>query len=95
MPKAYVIVNANVTDPGKYTDYRPLAASAIEAFGGRYLARGGKTEMLEGSLLPRGVVLEFPDYDTAVKWYRSEQYKAARDVRAGAAEMNMMVVEGL
>ena len=58
MAKGYVIVNANVTDPEKYAEYRPLAAAAIEAFGGRYLARGGKSETLEGSLLPRGVVID-------------------------------------
>jgi uncharacterized protein (DUF1330 family) len=95
MAKGYVIVNANVTDPEKYAQYRPLAEAAIAAFGGRYLARGGKSETLEGSLLPRGVVIEFDDYDTAVKWYHSAGYEAARNVRTGAADMHMMVVEGV
>ncbi|MGV7245973.1 DUF1330 domain-containing protein [Caballeronia sp. M23-90] len=95
MAKGYVIVNANVTDPEKYAAYRPLAAAAIEAHGGRYLARGGKSETLEGSLPPRGVVIEFDDYETAVKWYHSAGYEAARSVRSGAAEMHMMVVEGV
>jgi uncharacterized protein (DUF1330 family) len=95
MPKGYVIVNANVTDPEKYAGYAPLAAKAVEAFGGRYLARGGKSETLEGSLFPRGVVLEFDSYENAVKWYRSAEYKVARDQRQGAVVMNMMVVEGL
>jgi uncharacterized protein (DUF1330 family) len=95
MPKGYVIVNANVTDPEKYAGYGPLASKAVEAFGGRYLARGGKSETLEGSLFPRAVVLEFDSYEAAVKWYHSTQYEAARDLRQGAAVMNMMVVEGL
>jgi uncharacterized protein (DUF1330 family) len=95
MPKGYVVVNANVTDPEKYAGYAPLAAKAIEAFGGRYLARGGKSETLEGSSFPRGVVLEFESYENAVKWYHSAEYQAARDRRQGAAELNMMVVEGL
>jgi uncharacterized protein (DUF1330 family) len=100
MAKGYVIVNANVTDPEKYVEYRPLATAAVEAFGGRgrylaHLARGGKSEILEGSLLPRGVAIEFDDYDTAVKWYHSTGYEAARNVRTGAADMHMMVVEGV
>jgi uncharacterized protein (DUF1330 family) len=95
MPKGYVIVNANVTDPEKYAQYRPLAEKAIAEFGGRYLARGGKSETLEGSLLPRGVVIEFDSYETAVKWYHSAEYEAARSARLGGAVMNMMVVEGL
>jgi uncharacterized protein (DUF1330 family) len=97
MAKGYVIVNANVTDAEKYVEYRPLATAAVEAFGGRgrYIARGGKSEILDGSLLPRGVVTEFDNYDTAVKWYHSAEYEAARNVRTGAADMHMMVVEGV
>jgi uncharacterized protein (DUF1330 family) len=94
--KAYVIVNVNVTDREKYvTDYAPLSTKALEAYGGRALARGGKSETLEGSFHQRAVILEFPDYDTAVKWYHSPEYTAARKAREGAAEANLMVVEGL
>jgi uncharacterized protein (DUF1330 family) len=96
MAKGYVIVNANVTDREKYvSEYAPLSTKALAAYGGRALARGGKSETLEGSLFARAVVLEFPDYETAVKWYHSAEYEAARNARAGAAEVNMMVVEGV
>jgi len=95
MPKGYIIVNANVTDPEKYADYRPPSTKAIEAFGGKVLVRGGQSETLEGSLFPRAVVLEFADYETAKKWYHSAEYEAARRAREGAAQLNMMVVEGV
>ena len=58
--------------------------------------RGGKTEQLEGEWAPtRVVVLKFPSYDAAKVFYDSEEYRAARDARAKAAKMNMIVVEGV
>ena len=79
---AYVIVNVDVTDPARYDAYRPLAAASIEAAGGRYLARGGAAEVLEGSTpAHRLVVLEFPDAATARSWYDGEAYRAARAPR--------------
>jgi len=75
---------------------------AIEAYGGKFLVRGERSEAFEGSMRPPSVVLEFVDYveneidnGTAKKWDHSAQYEAARHVRAGVAELNMMVVEGL
>ena len=66
MPRAYVVVDMDVTDPDRYTAYRELAGPAVEAAGGRYLARGGATEVFEGDRQPhRMVILEFPDMDAA------------------------------
>jgi len=95
MTKGYVFMNANVTDSEKFAAYQPLSMQAIEAYGGKFLVRGGRSEAFEGSMRPPSVVLEFADYETAKKWYRSAQYEAARHVRAGAAELNMMAVVGL
>ena len=93
---AYLIVDCLVTDPAQYENYKRLAPPAIAKFGGRYLVRGGATTQLEGQWRPnRVVVLEFPDVETARRFYDSPEYQAARDVRAGAATMNMIVVEGL
>jgi len=95
MPKAYVIVDIDVTDPDRYAAYRELAAPAVEAAGGRYLARGGATEVLEGDRVPhRIVVLEFPDMQAARAWYDSPAYRAARTVRDGAAVGSFIAVEG-
>jgi uncharacterized protein (DUF1330 family) len=93
---AYVVVDCDVTDPERYENYKRLAPGAIAKYGGRYLARGGATDVLEGDWQPgRLVVLEFPDAATARRWYDSPEYRAARAERVGAARMNMVTVEGL
>jgi len=93
---AYLLVDCEVTDPERYERYKKLAPPAIEKYGGRYLARGGETTRLEGDWQPgRVVVLEFPDVPTAKRFYESPEYRAARAERAGAANMNMVLVEGL
>ena len=72
MPQAYVIVDIEVSDPERYAAYRELTAPPVEAGGGRYLARGGATEVFEGDRVPhRTVILEFPDMTTARAWYDS------------------------
>jgi uncharacterized protein (DUF1330 family) len=96
MPKAYVIVDMQITDPQRYESYRRLAGPAVEAAGGRYLARGGATEVLEGDRVPnRIVILEFPDLDAARAWYDSPQYVEARGAREGAATGSFIAVEGV
>jgi uncharacterized protein (DUF1330 family) len=93
---AYVLVDAKVTDPAQYEEYRKVAPAAIARYGGRYLVRGGATTVLEGEWQPnRIVVLEFPDADAARRFYESPEYRAARALRAGAAAMNVIVVDGV
>jgi uncharacterized protein (DUF1330 family) len=93
---AYVLVDCEVTDPVRYENYKKLAPSAIAKYGGRYLVRGGATTLLEGDWRPnRIVVLEFPDADVARRFFDSPEYRAARAERAGAANMKMLLVEGL
>ena len=93
---AYVIVETEINDAERYERYREAAPPSIAAFGGRYLARGGKLAVLEGTWDPaRVVILEFPDLATAKAWYGSEEYGAARQIREGAAKLHMVAVEGL
>ncbi|HJU15431.1 MAG TPA: DUF1330 domain-containing protein [Stellaceae bacterium] len=92
---AYIIAEITVTDPAGYEPYRPLAAASIARFGGRFLARGGKTELLEGAPeLQRVVVIEFPDAETARRWYRSEEYQSALKIRQAASHGRLFLVEG-
>ena len=92
---AYGIVHVTVTDPDKYQNYMALSPGAIEAHGGRFIARGGATEVLEGEPEDRRVVLlEFPSMEAARTFYDSPEYRAARAEREGAAEMHMLIVEG-
>ena len=70
------------------------ATKAIADHGGKALARGGRCEALEGKARARNVVLEFDSFDAARRYFYSEQYQAARALRQGAAEMEMVLVEG-
>jgi uncharacterized protein (DUF1330 family) len=93
---AYILVDCEVTDPARYETYKGLAPAAIARFGGRYLVRGGEAVRLEGDWTPkRVVVLEFPTLDAVRAFYDSPEYRAARDARAGAANMNMIAVAGV
>ena len=64
---AYIIVNVEVHDPERYEDYRKSVLPTLGPYGGRFLVRGGKVEVLEGGWTPkRFVILEFPSADKAV-----------------------------
>lgn len=92
---AYWIAHVTVTDPDRYRDYQSLAPAAFARFGARFLARGGAAETLEGPAHARHVVIEFPDLATARACHASREYAAARAARAGAAEVQVVIVEGL
>jgi uncharacterized protein (DUF1330 family) len=95
MPKGYVLAEVKVTDPALFEAYRPLAAAAIAAFGGKYLVRGGATETLEGSRTPaRVVLLEFPTPERAMEWYKSAQYQEALAIRLKAATTVVFLLSG-
>jgi uncharacterized protein (DUF1330 family) len=95
MPKGYVIVRVDITDPAAYARYAPAATQAIADHGGRPLVRGGRYEALEGPARARNVVLEFDSYDAARTYYFSAEYEKARALRKGAAEIEMVLVEGV
>lgn len=93
---AYVIARVNVTDADQYAKYKLLTPAAIEAHGGNFIVRGGEHQVLEGTADDRRiVVLEFPSSDAARAFYDSPGYVEARAVRAGAADMEMVVVDGV
>jgi uncharacterized protein (DUF1330 family) len=91
-----MIADMDVSDPARYEAYKRLAPPAIEKYGGRYLARGGKTERLEGDWLPkRFVIVEFESIDKVKAFFDSPEYRAAREARAGAGIFRMIAIEGL
>ena len=93
---AYVIVDIDITDPVGYEEYKKLAAPTVTAYGGRYIARGGQTEVLEGSWRPhRLVILEFESTEKARQWLHSSEYNGPRQLRHKTARTNMVVVEGV
>ena len=93
---AYVIVEAEVTDPEQYKQYMAASPGAVAAGGGRFVARGGETVTLEGDWQPkRIVVLEFPDLETATRWYHSDEYQSVKRLREGAADFHAIAVAGV
>ena len=93
--KAYVIANIDVQDPTRYADYIKLTPGTIAPFGGRFIARGGRSERLEGDTpVYRLVVLEFPSYEQARAWYDSDGYRVAMAIRQSASKGSLILVEG-
>ena len=93
---AYVIVDVEVTDPQGYQEYAKLARPTVEQYGGKYLARGGQNELLEGEWQPkRLVILEFESLPQAKTWLNSPEYAPARAMRHKFGRTNMVVVEGV
>ena len=93
---AYIWANVEVTDPVAYEEYRQRVPAIIAAHGGRYLARGGRSELLEGAVQPnRLVVLEFPDMAQLKAFYRSPEYRPLIALRQRTARSSLMAVEGV
>ena len=92
---AYIIVDIDIVDPVGYEQYKNLAGATVESYGGKYIVRGGKTEVLEGDWQPkRIVVLEFESTQRAKDWLNSEEYREPRKMRHRTARTNMILVEG-
>jgi uncharacterized protein (DUF1330 family) len=93
---AYVVAEIDITDSKAYEEYRAQVPAVIAKYGGRYLARGGKIEPLEGGWEPKRLaVLEFPSMDQAMKFYRSDDYAPLIKLRQRASRGKLIVVEGL
>jgi uncharacterized protein (DUF1330 family) len=93
---AYLFANVEVTDPVAYEDYRQQVPATIAAHGGRYLVRGGATEVLEGEGVPsRVVILEFPDMATLKAWYHSAEYQRLLAMRTRSTRSTVAAIEGV
>ena len=93
---AYIIVEIEVLDSVGYEEYKELAGASVAKYGGKYIIRGGKTEVLEGGWQPkRIVVLEFESAKRAKEWLNCEEYREPRKMRHRTARANMILVEGM
>jgi uncharacterized protein (DUF1330 family) len=93
---AYVAVQVVIEDPVSYERYKKLTPGSLEPFGGRFLARGGATEALEGTWKPeRFVLLEFPSAERARAWWSSPEYAEAKKLRQASATTQMLLIEGV
>jgi uncharacterized protein (DUF1330 family) len=92
--KGYWIGHIDVFDPEGYKAYLAANQRPFAHFGARYLVRGGAAEIPEGKARARTVVLEFPSYEAALACYRSDEYQAAKKLREGKGETDLVIVEG-
>jgi len=92
---AFILAEVEVTNPVGYEGYRPLAGASVAQYGGKFVIRGGKAELIEGSKEPaRIVVIEFPDTAAAKRWYNSPEYQEALKIRLANSTGRVLLVEG-
>jgi uncharacterized protein (DUF1330 family) len=93
---AYLIAHIDVKDPDRYKDYIQMSPISIKKYGGRFIARGGNVDVLEGTWQPkRLVLLEFPSVEAAREWYASEDYAPAKALRQATSTGDLVIIEGL
>lgn len=93
---AYIVAQIDIRDPEQYAEYVKQVPATIARYGGRYLARGGKCEALEGKMPGKRVaIVEFDSYERAKDWYESEDYRGPKDIRRGASVSILILVDGV
>ena len=96
MPALFIFNIVSITDRAKFGEYAERIPATVEAYGGRYLVRGGEVEVFEGDWTPtRLIVIEFPSFEQAKRWYDSEEYEPLKALRADAGEVEGVLVQGL
>ena len=92
---AYLIAVETVHDEAMFAEYRKHVIATLEAFGGRFVARGGKLTVLEGEWQhPRTVIIEFPSRDAAEGWYKSADYQKIIGLRLKSTSGNLVILDG-
>ena len=94
MPKGYLIGHITVTNAEAYKEYVERDTPIVEAHGGRFIVRGGRSEVPEGEVKDRHVVVEFPSFDAAKAFYESPEYQDVLTIRQANADSDMILVEG-
>ena len=94
MTKGYWMVRVDIDDLEKYQAYAKANAVALKKYGARFLARGGRYEVVEGATRPRNTIVEFPSYQHALDCWHSPEYQQARELRLGACTIDIVIVEG-
>ena len=94
MPKGYWIARVDVHDEEGYKPYAAANPAIFRKYGGRFVVRSGKFECVEGGSRARNVVIEFPDYASALACYQSPEYQQNIKVRKPHAVADIVVIEG-
>ena len=93
--KGYLIAQINVNNLENYQEYLKNVTPIAKKYGGEYIVRAGKFEIMEGNWpYKRNVVIKFPSLEKAKEFYNSEEYKPVRKIRIDNAENNLILIEG-
>ena len=93
MKSYWVCIYEKIYNPEKLKEYALKAKPAVEKYSGKFLVRGGKNRTNDGINSPRTVVVEFPNYDTAIACYDSPEYQEAHDILEGHVLRHHQIVE--
>ncbi len=91
---AYIIARIDVTNLEAYKEYAAQTPAVAESFGGRFLVKAGAFEQIEGSGPERHVVIEFPDKETAHRFYNSPEYQKILPIALNNSTRDLVIVEG-
>jgi|SRR3954467_12147922 uncharacterized protein (DUF1330 family) len=95
MPVAYVIAEIEITNPEGYKEYTAMVPATVQQYGGRFLVRGGQSQVLEGDWPQRRrVLIEFASMDAARKWWDSPEYAKPKALRKANSNGRLLLIEG-
>jgi len=94
MNKGYWIVRVDIKNKDSFLNYVNNNSEALKKYNAKYLVRAGKYDAVEGSTRSRNTILEFPSYQAALECWNSPEYQKAKVLREGAAEIDIVIIEG-
>ena len=93
---AYALIDVEVTDQSVFAEFRERAPAVVEAHGGRFLVRGGATEVVQGDWTPhRVVIVEFDSVERVKSWWNSPDHTKLRALLDRSSKSTMTIVEGV
>jgi uncharacterized protein (DUF1330 family) len=92
---AYVLAEIEITNPDGYKEYTTAVPATIAKYGGRFLVRGGNAEVLEGEWPQRRrVIIEFPSFEAAKRWWDSPEYEKPKAMRKANSKGRLILMDG-
>jgi uncharacterized protein (DUF1330 family) len=93
---AYFVAENEITNESGFAPYRTAVNATLTQYGGRFLTRGGPTELIEGGPEPkRVIILEFADKEAVKRWYNSPEYQKILPMRLDHSTGRAFIVEGV
>ena len=93
---AYFVVEIEITNMDAMKPYRDAVGATLTPYGGRFLTRGGASELIEGGPAPKRIVIvEFPDAAACKRWYNSPEYQQILPNRLANSASRAFIVEGV